>query len=216
MLLVFQNKDNIWICLGFVRYRFVKCRIVRSKIYTFRFVCFQDLLKTSSRHAFKTSSIYVFKTSWRHVFKTSWRHLQRNNFSSSKTSSRGFARCLQDVFKTSLIYVFKTSSRHVFKTSSRRLQRNNFSSSKTSSRGFARCLQDVFKTSLRRLHKTSWKTKNCCSEDVLMTFSRRLGDQQMFAGNGFTLTRPSLLPLSAASENKPFFICSTSLLLDLV
>ena len=137
----------IWICLGFVRYRFVKCRIVRSKIYTFRFVCFQDLLKTSSRHAFKTSSIYVFKTSWRHVFKTSWRHLQRNNFSSSKTSSRSFARCLQDVFKTSwkmkncyaedvfktsLIHVFKTSSRHIFKTSSRCLQRNNFSSSKTS------------------------------------------------------------------------------------
>ena len=39
----------------------------------------------------------AFKTSSRHVFKTSSRRLQRNNFSSSKTSSR----CLQDVFKTS-------------------------------------------------------------------------------------------------------------------
>ena len=39
----------------------------------------------------------VFKTSSRHVFNTSSRRLQRNNFSSSKTSSRR----LQDVFKTS-------------------------------------------------------------------------------------------------------------------
>ena len=139
----------IWICLGFVRYRFVKCRIVRSKIYTFRFVCFQDLLKTSSRHAFKTSSIYVFKTSWRHVFKTSWRHLQRNNFSSSKTSSRGFARCLQDVFKTSLIYVFKTSSRHVFKTSSQAVLEDE-------KLLLWRRVDDVF--------KTSWRPTNVCWE----------------------------------------------------
>ena len=77
--------NAFWICLRFVRYRFVKCRFARSKIYTFRFVCFRDVLKTSSRH----------------VFKTSLRRLQRNNFSSSKTSSRRFARSLQDVFKTS-------------------------------------------------------------------------------------------------------------------
>ena len=32
------------------------------------------------------------------VFKTSSRRLQRNNFLSSKTSSKRLARCLQDVF----------------------------------------------------------------------------------------------------------------------
>ena len=118
--------------------RFVKCRFARSKIYTFRFVCFQDVLKTSSR--------YVLKTSSKHVFKTSTRCLQRNNFSSSKTSSRRFARCLQDVFAS---------------------------------------VQDVL--------ETSWKTKNCYTEDVLKTSSRhvfkassrRLEDQQMFAGQLF-------------------------------
>ena len=30
--------------------------------------------------------------------------------------------------------------------------------------------------------KASWKTKNCYAEDVLKTSSRRLQDQQMFAG----------------------------------
>ena len=44
------------------------------------FACLHNVFKTSSRHVFKTSS--------RHVFKTSSRRLQRNNFSSSKTSSR--------------------------------------------------------------------------------------------------------------------------------
>ena len=117
--------------------RFVKCRFARSKIYTFRFACFQDVLKTSWRHVFKTSSRYVFqtssrhvfKTSSRHVFKTSWRRLQRNNFSSSKTSSRRLARCLQDVFKTYLQDVFKTSwktkncyAEDVLKTCWRRLE----------------------------------------------------------------------------------------------
>ena len=58
------------------------------------FACLHNVFKTSSRHVFKTSSRHVFKTSSRHVFKTSSRRLQRNNFSSSKTSSR----CLQDVF----------------------------------------------------------------------------------------------------------------------
>ena len=100
--------------------------------------------------------------------------------------------CLQDVFKICLQDLFKTSSRHVFNTSSRRLQRNNSSPSKTSSRCLARCLQDVFKTYLQDVFKTSWKTKNCYAEDVLKTFSRhvlktsskRLEDQQMFAGWG--------------------------------
>ena len=145
----------------------------------------------SSRRLQDISPRHVFKTSSRHVFKTSWRHLQRNNFSSSKTSSRSFARCLQDVFKTSwkmkncyaedvfktsLIHVFKTSSRHIFKTSSRGLQRNNFSSSKTSSRGFARCLQDVFKTSLRRLHKTSSRRLEDVLEDQKLLRWRRVDD----------------------------------------
>ena len=64
----------------------------------------------SFHSAFKTSSRHVFNTSSRYVFKTSSRRLQRNNVSSSKTSSRRLARCLQ--------YVFKTSSRRFCKTSS--------------------------------------------------------------------------------------------------
>ena len=91
-----------------------------------QFACLQDVLKTSSRHVFKTSSRHVFETSSRHVFntssrhffKTSWRRLQRNNFSSSKTSSRRLGRqkivtlktCwrhAEDVFKTCLQDVFK-------------------------------------------------------------------------------------------------------------
>ena len=54
---------------------------------------------------------------------------------------------------------------------------------KTSSRCFKASSKDVF--------KKSWKTKNCCAEDVLKTSSRhvlktssrRLEDQQMFAGS---------------------------------
>ena len=67
------------------------------------FACLNNVFKTSSRHVFKTSSKHVFKTSSRHVFKTSSRRPQRNNFSSSKSSSRRlqdvFARCLQDVLE---------------------------------------------------------------------------------------------------------------------
>ena len=42
-----------------------------------QFVCFQDVLKTSSRHIFKRYSGpgHVFKTSLRHVFKTPSRRL---------------------------------------------------------------------------------------------------------------------------------------------
>ena len=71
------------------------------------FVDLQDVLKTSSRHVLKTSST----------------SLQRNNFTSSKTSSRRFARCLQGVFKT--------SSRRICKTSSRRLVRRKIVTLKT-------------------------------------------------------------------------------------
>ena len=84
--------------------RYTHLDLLDTDIPSKHFICFQDVLKASSRHALKKSSRYVFKMSSRHVFKTSSRH------------------------------VFKTSSRHVFKTSWRRLQRNSFSSSKTSSR----------------------------------------------------------------------------------
>ena len=51
------------------------------------FVCLQNIFNTSSRHVFKTSS----------------RLVQRNNFTSSKTSSRRLckmsSRCLQDVLE---------------------------------------------------------------------------------------------------------------------
>ena len=66
--------------------RYTHLDLLDTDIPSKHFVCFQDVLKTSSRHVFKTSSRYVFKTSSRHVFKTSSRRLQRNNFSSSKTS----------------------------------------------------------------------------------------------------------------------------------
>ena len=49
----------------------------------------------------------VLKTSWRHVLKKSSTRLQRNNFSSSKTSSRR----LEDVYRTCLEDAFKTSWR---------------------------------------------------------------------------------------------------------
>ena len=84
-------------------------------------ICLQDVLKTSSRHFFKTSS--------RYIFKTSSKRLQRNNFSSSKTSSRHLQDVLRDVFKTSwktkncyTRNVLKTLSRLVLKTSSRLLE----------------------------------------------------------------------------------------------
>ena len=77
--------------------------LLDTDIASENFVCLHSIFKTSSRYAFKTSSI--------HVFKTSSRRLQRNNFSSSNTSSRSLGRCkivalktcwrrLQDVFKT--------------------------------------------------------------------------------------------------------------------
>ena len=98
------------------------------------FVCLHNVFKTSSRHVFKTSSRHIFKTSSRHVFNTSSRHIfntssrrpQRNNLSSSKTSSRRLARCLQDVLEDVKLLrwrrvedVFKTCLEDVLKTSSR-------------------------------------------------------------------------------------------------
>ena len=84
------------------------------------------------------------------VFKTSSRRLQRNNFSSSKTSSRRLqdvlairlpetsSRRLQDVFKITSQDVFKTFSRHLIRQKMLHWRR----------------LQDVFKTSPpKRLHQ---------------------------------------------------------------
>ena len=95
--------------------------LLDKDIPTKHFVCLKDVFKTSSRHVFKTSS--------RHVFKTFSRRLQRNNFSSSKTSSRRICKTSQDVFKTSLrrlgrrkIVTLKTFWRRLQGMSSRTLQ----------------------------------------------------------------------------------------------
>ena len=85
-----------------------------------------------------------------------------------------------------ILFISKTSSRRLQDMLLRRLQ--NMSS---------RRLQDVFRVTIFRLSrrledvlKMSWKTKNCYAGDVLKTSSRhvlstssrRLEDQQMFAG----------------------------------
>ena len=104
--------------------------LLDTDIFSKQFVCLREVFKTSSRHVFNRSS--------RHMFKTSWRRLQRNNFLSSKTSSR----CLQEVFKT--------SSRRLRKTSSRRFGRQKIVTLKTCWRRLqdmsSRSLQDVLKT----------------------------------------------------------------------
>ena len=96
-------------------------------------------------------------------------------------SSKYFA-CLFNVFKTSSRHVFKTSSRQVSRRlqdrSSRRLQ-DIFS---VTIFRLPRLLQDVFARRLQDIFKTSWKTKNCYAKDLWKTSSRRLQDQQMFAG----------------------------------
>ena len=76
-----------------------------------------DLLDQRYTHL----DFFVSKTSWRRLEDMSWsrledmswRRLQRNNFSSSKASSRRLARGLQDVFKTSSKRLCKTSSRRL-------------------------------------------------------------------------------------------------------
>ena len=100
------------------------------------FVSFHSAFKTSSRHVFNTSS--------RYVFKTSSRRLQRNNVSSSKTSSRRLARCLQ--------YVFKTSSRRLQDVFARRLQ--DF-------------LEDIY---VEDTLKTSWRPTNVCWDFFSLQF----------------------------------------------
>ena len=135
----------------------------------------------------------IFKTSCQGVFKTSSRSLHDVLQKLLQDIFKMFLRPLQDVFQKCLQDIFKTSSRQVCKTSWRRLQHNNFSSSNTS----WRILDDVLKMSremssrrLQDVFKMSWKTKNYYAEVVLKTSSRhvlkassrRLQDQQMFAG----------------------------------
>ena len=78
----------------------------------------------------------ALKTSSSHILKTSLSSLQRNNFSSSRTSSRHLQDVFkaswkrriylaQDVFKTYSTLVFKMSSTHVLKTSLRHLGDQN-------------------------------------------------------------------------------------------
>ena len=116
-------------------------------LFFFPFGCFFHIFTLANQflgfsisrlaNVFKTSSRHVFNTSSRHVFKKSWRCLERNNFLSSKTSSRR----LQDVSWD----VFKTSSKEVFKTPSRRLE--NVLENKKLLRW--RRVEDVFKTCLQ-------------------------------------------------------------------
>ena len=85
--------------------------LLNTNIPSKYFVCLNNVFKTSSRHVLKTSSKHVFKTSSRHVFKTSSRRPQRNNFSSSKTSSRRLGRReIVTLKKCSSVQVLKTSS----------------------------------------------------------------------------------------------------------
>ena len=89
------------------------------------------------------------------ILPMSWRRLQQVF---SVTFFR-LPRRLEDVLKTSWRRLANTSWRHL-----------------------PRRLQDVFKTNLQDVFKKSWKTKNCYAGDALKTSSRRLEDQQMFAG----------------------------------
>ena len=77
-------------------------------------------------------------------------------------------------------------TKDILKTSSRRLQCNIFLSSKRSWRRLEGIIaRRLANTSWRRLEdvlKRSWK---CYAEDVFMTFWRRLGKEEMFAGLDF-------------------------------
>ena len=89
------------------------------------------------------------------VLKTPWRRLE-NIFSvtsSKRLQDKIARRLLEDFLK-------KTSCKHVLKTS----------------------YKSVLQTPLEDILKTSWKTKNCYGEDIFKTSWRRLGKQEMFAG----------------------------------
>ena len=132
--------------------------LVKTNIFVLA-IRLQDVFKTSSRRLAKTSSrrfqdvlqkrlqdiFDVFKTFWRGLHNTfpskhflfskpSGRRLQRNNFSSSKTSSRRpedvFKTYLQDAFNTSwrgIVRLEKCYAEDVFKTFSRRIIKLNCS-----------------------------------------------------------------------------------------
>ena len=85
----------------------------------------KNLEGMSSRRLQDMSSRRLQDMSSRHVFKKSSRHLQRNNFSSSNTSSRHLARCLQDVktfWKTKNCYAEDILRSYAKDMSWRRLQ----------------------------------------------------------------------------------------------
>ena len=114
-----------------------------------------DLLDTDVDLLVGYGQIQIFPVSISIYCETSSRHLQSNNFLSSKMSSGHLQDVLQDVIKAS-----------------------------------SRLLQDVFARRLQDVLKMSWKTYNCYTEDKLKTSSRqdlktssrRLEEQQIFAG----------------------------------
>ena len=89
-------------------------------------------------------------------------------------------RCVRYRFIRYRFKFFRYRYSQIFKTSSRRRQV-----------AFTRRPQDVFLRRFQDVFKTSWKKKTCYAEDflktswrhVVKTSSRRLQDQQMFAGN---------------------------------
>ena len=126
----------------------------------------RSLAKTSWRHlqdVFKTGRLakmssrpgldyhlvnpqQTLKTSSRHVLKTFSKRLQRNNFLSSKTSSRRLANRSWRRLGKRKIVMLKTSWRHVLKTSWRYVLRTSW--------------RTVFKTSWRRLGDKQMFTGN--------------------------------------------------------
>ena len=114
-----------------------------------------DLLDTDVDLLVGYGQIQIFPVSISIYCETSSRHLQSNNFLSSKMSSGHLQDVLQDVIKAS-----------------------------------SRLLQDVFARRLQDVLKMSWKTYNCYTEvklktssrQDLKTSSRRLEEQQIFAG----------------------------------
>ena len=79
-----------------------------------------------------------------------------------------------------------------------------------------RRLQYVFRTSLQHVIKTFWKIKNFYPEGVLKTSSRRLEDQQMFAGVKpgevhYVPHRELVRDVLNVTKNAFFFFCELQL-----
>ena len=113
------------------------------------------------------SKIYRF----RFASKTSWRRLQ--DMSSRRLQDMS-SRRLQDMSSRRLQDMPSRRPEDVFSVTMFRLPRRLQDVFRDVFKTFSRSLQDVL--------KTSWKTKNFYAKDVLKTSSRRLEDQQMFAG----------------------------------